>query len=68
MFRRHDSCEVLKMKQLPSENKKAMRGRLAKNILISIIVLAAFLAIFVRLPETNSYFTSTVESEDITLD
>ncbi len=50
-----------------SDSKRTSKINKVEAVLVGIVVLAAFMALFVRLPVFNSFFTDTVHSEDITL-
>ncbi len=51
----------------PNENKRLLKINTAEALLVGIVVLAAFVTLFVKLPESNSFFTSNVDSGNINI-
>jgi hypothetical protein len=50
-----------------SDSKRISKINKVEAVLVGIVVLAAFMALFVRLPVFNSYFTYEIETDPIPL-
>ncbi len=51
----------------PNENKRLLKINTVEALLVGIVVFGAILTLFVKLPETNSFFTSKVDSGNISM-